>query len=62
MPLTRLHKLHPLLSKFSLDAVSTVMKKGKFISLEAGQTLFSIGDLDLKVYMVLYGILEITKP
>ena len=38
------------------------MKKGKLISLEAGQTLFIVGDLDLKVYMVLYGILEITKP
>ena len=61
MTLTQLHKLHPLLSKFSLDAVATIMQRATLIRLEPEQVLYDAGDLALKVYLIVYGTFELLR-
>ena len=61
LPLTKLHKQHTLLSKFSLEAISVILQKGSLIRLEPDQVLYNEHDLDLKFYMILYGTFELMR-
>jgi len=61
MPITKLHRLHPVLVKFSLEAVSVILERGTLIRLEPDQALYSEKDLTLKVYLIIYGTFELTR-
>ena len=62
MPITKLHKLHPVLVKFSLEAVPVILQRGTMIKLEPDQVLYSEKDLTLKVYLIVYGTFELMRP
>ena len=49
------------MNKFSLEAVSVIMQKGNLIQLEADQVLYSVDDLDLKFYFIIYGTFELMR-
>ena len=61
MPLSKLHSLHPLLSRFSLEAVGIIIQSGSLIRLETDQVLYRMDDLNLKVYLVVYGTFELIR-
>lgn len=61
MPLSRLHSLHPLLTRFSLEALGIIIQSGSLIRLETDQLLYKEEDLDLKVYLIIYGTFELIR-
>ena len=57
----KLHQLHPLLTKFSLEAASVILQSGNLIHVEPGQYLYQKQDLELKVYLIIFGSFQITS-
>ena len=54
-PLTEIHKTHPLLSKFSLEAVTAMLESSRVITMKPEEVLYQQGDLELRVYLIIYG-------
>ena len=54
-PLTKIHKTHPLLSRFSLEAVTAMFESSRIITLKPEEILYQQGDLELRVYLIIYG-------
>ena len=52
--------MHPLLAKFSIEAASIILQTGKLLHVETGQTIYQKQDLELKVYMIIYGSFQIS--
>ena len=59
MPIQIIKEVHPLLSKFSIEAISQILHQGKLLRLKSNQILYQCEDLDLKVYIIIYGTLEL---
>ena len=59
MPISQIHKAHPLLTKFSLHAVQSIFSHGSLIRLEPNQVLYAKDDLTLKVYLIVYGAVQL---
>lgn len=61
MPLQKIKEVHPLLCKFSIEAVGFILHYGSLIPLLPDQILYKRNELDLKVYMIIYGTVELLK-
>ena len=57
----QLHQIHPLLAKFSVLAMGIILQTGTLLHLEPGQILYQKQDLDLKVFMIIYGSFKISE-
>ena len=57
-----MHRQHPVLTKLSFQAVTSILRKGKLLTLEPNQEVYSKGDTKKKFYMVMFGTLELYRP
>lgn len=60
MPIQKIKEVHPLLCKFSIEAIAQILHQGTLLRLQENQVLYRCAELDLKVYIIIYGTLELT--